>query len=105
MTIFTAAYALEWKPSGSWVAVSDDVVVSISGSLETAQADGGVGFGTTAVTRATVQVLRTAVAGITLARLPVRFTFTIGASSEMAFVGFARGWSGDRHTVTLECSG
>ena len=70
MTVFTAAYDLEWKPSGSWVAVADNSVVSISGSLETAQADGGVGFGTTAVTRATVQVLRTAVAGLTLARMP-----------------------------------
>lgn len=105
MTHISAAYALEWKPAGTWLAVDDDDVVSITGSLETAQADGGVGFGTTAVTRATVQVLRTAVAGLALARMPVRFTFTVGASSEMAFVGFARGWSGDRETVTLECSG
>jgi hypothetical protein len=105
MTVFTTAYALEWKPSGSWLAVDDDDVAQITGSLETAQADGGVGFGTTAVTRATVQVLRTAVSGLALARMPVRFTFTVGASSEMAFVGFVRGWSGDRATVTLECSG
>lgn len=105
MTIFTTAYDLEWKVSGSWTAVADNAVVKIGGDLSTAQADGGVGFGTTTQASASVQVLRSATAGVTLARLPVRFTYTVGASSELAFVGIARGWSGDRATVTLECTG
>ena len=105
MTVFTTAYDLEWKPAGSWTAVADNSVVSITGNLETAQADGGVGFGTTSHAKASVTVLRTAVAGITLSRLPVRFTYTVGASSELAFVGIARSWSGDRYTITLECTG
>lgn len=105
MPVVTASYELEWKPTGVWTALADGNVLSLTATAQAALGDNGVGFGDPVATTATVQVLRSAVAGNTWARTPIRFQYTIGASTAYAFVGVIRGWSGDLDTVTFDCSG
>lgn len=105
MPVVVASYSLEWKPSGSWVALAAGNVTSLFAGTQAALGDNGVGFGDPVATTATVQVLRSAVSGSTWARTPIRFQYTIGASTAYAFVGVIRGWSGNLDTVTFDCSG
>lgn len=101
----TASYNLEWKPAGSWVAIADGDVITLTAGTQAALGDNGVGFGDPVASSANVQSLRSAVAGSTWARTPIRFQYTIDASTAYAFVGVIRGWSGDLDTVTFDCSG
>lgn len=103
MAFYTSDYIVEYHNGATYVAFSDDVVVSVEGESSMAQSDSGAGFGDEAVTRCRMTLRLSAVAGLDLARLPVRVTFQINASSQVAFVGEVAQVAGDLDLVEFDC--
>jgi hypothetical protein len=103
MPDYTLDYLVEVN-TGSWVTIADANIISVETSGEmTSNENNPAGFGDQATMTASVEVLRTAVSSYTLARLPIRITFTRTATSAKSFTGYVQSWSGDLETVTLEC--
>ncbi len=104
MPIFTADYLCEVFTGGVWTTIADANIISVETSGEmTSNEQNPAGFGDQATMSATVNVLRAAVSSYTLARLPIRITFTMNAAPAKSFTGYVQSWAGDLNTVKLEC--
>lgn len=103
MPYYTSDYLVEYKSGGSWLPISDDGILDVSGYAEQGLADNGVAFGDESITTCTIHALRTYVPSSGVDRLPLRVTFTINGSSAVAFVGEVAQRSGDLDTVTWDC--
>jgi hypothetical protein len=103
MPAYTLDYLVEVN-TGSWVTIADANIISVETSGESSSnSDAAQGFGDSATMTASVEVLRTAVSSYTLARLPIRITFTRVATPAKAFTGYVQSWAGDLDTVKLDC--
>jgi hypothetical protein len=105
MTIHLTSYQVEYKPVSTWLAFSDDAVLSCSGRAEmSGNSEQGLGFGDTSSTTFDLSVLRTALSGVTLPRLPVRVSYTVDGNTN-THMGFVQSYAGDRFQVRLTCPG
>jgi len=105
MTIHLTSYSVEIKPISTWIVLSDDDVLSCSGRAEmSSNSEQGLGFGDTSTTTFDLSVLRTALAGVTLPRLPVRVSYTVDGNTN-THVGFVQSYGGDRYKIDLTCPG
>lgn len=105
MSIHPISYLVEWKPAGSWAALTTGSIIDFTGGAESALSDAGLGFGDKVTTRQQIQVLRSEVQGQSWARTPFRVTPTVDGGSATAFAGVNERASGDAETVTFNCVG
>lgn len=108
MTIHTANYTVEWKPSASWVDITA-WVLSVEGDFQTTGASGnGIAFGdsSTAQFSVTLDPLRSGTLSLaTWELVPIRVTFTVDAATARNGAGVVVGFDQDMDTATLKAEG
>ena len=103
--IHLTSYQVEYRPVSTWLTLAADSVLSCSGRAEmSGNSEQGLGFGDTSSTSFDLSVLRTALAGVTLPRLPIRVSYTVDGNTNM-HVGLVQSYGGDRYKVDLTCPG
>lgn len=103
--IRTLQYAVEVKQSGSWVTISANSIIDVSGDFSLSPTDAPLGFGSAADNGCRITVLRSALpVSWYLLPIRVRYAFNGGAYVD-CFNGLITGYSGDLATVELACTG
>lgn len=105
MTVYTADFTAEWKPSGSW----DDItshIESISGDLElSGNRSNALSFGDSSTMRCSVKTVNLTLQGTAYLDVPVRIEFDINSTAKVEFHGIITGRDRDQQSLTFSCEG
>lgn len=103
-------YTVEYHNGSTWVAVSDDLVLSVSGLVNTGGGSSGLDFGASASPRVTVELDDTSVtAAIPTTKTRVRVRFGFAGSNELArltgLIADSDRSYGEQIGITWQCGG
>jgi len=100
-----ASYILEWKPAGSWVAITSAMLAGATISMETTgNRANALAFGDATEPRATIPVKDT-LAATAWENVPIRLTPTLDGTTAQVFGGIIVGRTRTNASMVFECEG